>query len=137
MILAVPGATLNLANRLVKTPVRLIAGPVNFGPLLAECDLGLSHASPGLVANFALGGIPQIGLPNQTEQTMMAHALSSSHLGLGLVGKATSEHILQAIDVVRSSEKVANHAKKLAKRWTHQDRIAVSPRAAAEIRALL
>lgn len=137
VVLAAPGASGGLVEKLKNTPVRLVTGPVNFGSLLPECDLGMSHASPGLVANFALNAIPQIGLPNQTEQTMMAHAMSDSHLGLGLVGNATPEHVLQAIELVKSSDTVRRAADDLAARWPREATQETSARAAEQIQSLL
>ena len=137
IIVAAPGAPKQVIERLAETPARLVAGPVAFASLLDDCDLGIGHASPGLAANFALAGVPQIGMPNHTEQMMMAHALSQSNLGLGIVGRPKPEHVLQAIEAVRGSEKVAVATKALAKRWTKADAAQTSPRAADEIMGLL
>lgn len=137
IILAAPGAPEALAPRLSDTPIRLVRGPVDMAPLLADCDLGVSHASSGQSANFAVAGIPQIGLPNQTEQTMMAHALSKSDLGLGLIGKAKPEDIVRAIEIVKTSVSVARGTAGFATRWSLQQREETSAATAREILSLL
>ncbi len=136
IILAVPGAPEALVTRLENTPLRLIPGPVNVMPLLPDCDLGISHASAGLTTRFALSGVPHIGMPNHTEQTMMAHSLSRGHLGLGLVGKAKPEHLLHAIELVRSSEQMASATAAFATRWSATDTARTGQRVAQEIVSL-
>lgn len=137
IVLAAPGAPANLPDRLKSTSLRLFTGPVNVEPLLASCNLGISHASANMAANFAIHGVPQIGLPNHTEQTMMAHAFSRSHLGLGLVGKASPDQLIGAIDLVRSSEKVAKAAEEFSVRWTANDAIRTGRHAAEQVTSLL
>lgn len=137
VVLAAPGAASDLASKLENTPVRLIPGPVKLGRLLKDCNIGIGHASSGLAASFALAGIPQIGMPNHTEQTMIAYALSRNHLGLGLIGKATPEHILKSIDVIKTSEIVVRGTSDLAARWRTFRPDCLSESVTTEITALL
>jgi len=135
-ILAAPGAPASLGERLKDKPVRLFTGPVNVEPLLTHCDLGISHASSNIATNFALHGVPQIGLPNHTEQTMMAHAFSSSHLGLGLIGNSKPEQLLHAIELVRASKQVAQATAAFSRKWPPQDAWRTGQRAAEQILTL-
>ncbi|WP_434051160.1 MAG: hypothetical protein RDA78_17815 [Roseibium sp.] len=135
-ILAAPAAPAALPERLKNTTLRLFTGPVNVEPLLSRCDLGISHASSNIATNFALHGVPQIGLPNHTEQTMMAHAFSSSNLGLGLIGNSKPEQLLHAIDLVRSSEQVAQATAAFARKWPPQEAWRTGQRAAEQIVSL-
>ncbi|WP_299474276.1 hypothetical protein [uncultured Roseibium sp.] len=135
-ILAAPGAPASLPDRLRDTSVRLFTSPVNVDPLLADCDLGVSHASSNIATNFAMNGVPQIGLPNHTEQTMMAHAFSKGHLGLGLVGNASPEQLLHAIELVRSSAQVTDSTVEFSRRWAPDDAGKTGRRAAEQIMSL-
>ncbi len=87
VILAAPGASAQLAERLKPTAIRLCRGPVRLDRLLANCDLGISHASNGIAAAFIMAGIPQLGLPGHAEQIMVAQAVARQKVGLGLVGQ--------------------------------------------------
>lgn len=136
IILAAPNAPRALPERLKTTSVRLFTGPVNLEPLLGDCNLGISHASANIAANFALHGVPQIGLPNHTEQTMMAHAFSGHHLGLGLIGNSKPEQLLRAIDLVRASRQVAEATAAFSRRWPPQDAWRTGERAAEQIASL-
>lgn len=135
-ILAAPGAPASLGERLKDKPVRLFTGPVNVEPLLKHCDLGISHASSNIATNFALHGVPQIGLPNHTEQTMMAHAFSRNHLGLGLIGNSKPEQLLHAIDLVQASRQVAQATAAFSRKWPPGEAWRTGQRAAHQIVSL-
>ncbi|MEM9060546.1 MAG: hypothetical protein AAGD13_08775 [Pseudomonadota bacterium] len=120
VILACPGAPPGMAERLAKSTVRLVDGPVRLDGLIEDCDLGISHASNGIAAAFIMTGVPQIGLPNHSEQIMVAQAVGRSRLGFGLAGQYGVNEVLRTIDTVLSSDGIRSTAWKTGKRLSAQ-----------------
>ena len=116
IIVAAPGAPDDLAGQLAPTPVRLVAGPVDHAPLMADCHLGISHASHGMAAAYVAAGIPQIGLANHTEQAMIAHALWRNNLGLSHIGPVDTETCAALIQGARDEPELAEAAARIAAR---------------------
>jgi len=116
VILAAPGASAQLAERLRPTAIRLCNGPVRLDRLLAECDLGVSHASNGIAAAFVMAGAPQLGLPTQAEQIMVAHAVARQKQGLGLVGQFGPDAVHDALNTVLRSAAMRQKAMQTADR---------------------
>lgn len=116
VILAVPGAPAGLHKTLEETPVRLHDGPVRLDRLLPECDLGISHASNGIVGGFMLAGLPQLALPNHAEQIMIAHTIARQKLGLGMVGKFGPNEVSKALDTLLNTAGFRQQAGRTAKR---------------------
>ncbi len=116
VILAAPGAPAALKARLEGGPVRLVDGPARLGPLLKRCDLGVSHGSNGVAAAFLLAGVPQVALPTQSEQVMIARALGEGGFGLGLVGRYGAREAGAAVDRALGSPIPRERAGALAKR---------------------
>lgn len=116
VILAAPGASAQLAERLKPTAIRLCNGPVRLERLLAECDLGVSHASNGIAAAFVMAGAPQLGLPTQAEQIMVAHAVARQKQGLGLVGQFGPDAVHDALNTVLGSTAMREKAMQTADR---------------------
>ena len=104
VILAAPGASQTLSRSLAGTPVRVVAGPVLLEPLLRECDLGISHASNRISAAFIMAGIPQVGLPTQTEQAVVARTVPIHRLGLGILGSYGPDQAYEAITKALAGE---------------------------------
>lgn len=52
--------------------VRFASGPVDLRAALAEADLLVNHAGEGTIAQGLLAGVPQLLLPMQSEQFLMA-----------------------------------------------------------------
>ncbi len=65
--------------------------PVQMNSLTGKADLLISHSGHGSVAAFLLMGIPQLAVPRQLEQMMLAHKLK--HLGLCEVIFQSSESV--------------------------------------------
>ncbi len=118
VILAAPGAPEALKARLAGGPVRLIDGPVRLDGLLETCDLGISHGSNGAAAAFLLAGVPQVALPTQAEQVMIARALGEGGFGLGLAGRYGAREATAAIDRVLGSPIPRERASAVAKRMS-------------------
>lgn len=116
IILAAPGASAQLAERLQPTAIRLCSGPVRLDQLLAECDLGISHASNGMAAVFAMAGAPQLCLPTHAEQIMVAYAIARQKLGLGLVGQFGTDAVHDALNTLLGSTAMHLQAQQTAAR---------------------
>ncbi len=116
VILAAPGASAQLAERLKPTSIRLCGGPVRLDRLLTECDLGVSHASNGTAAAFVMAGTPQLGLPTQAEQIMVAHAVARHKQGLGLVGQFGPDAVHDALNTLLGSRAMRQQARQSADR---------------------
>jgi UDP:flavonoid glycosyltransferase YjiC (YdhE family) len=108
IILASPGLEAATAEKVASQGVQHIDGAVRLDGLLDECALCINHASIGTCAAFLMAGVPQIGLPSQIEQMMLAHALAKSGAGIGLNGKASVVEmrgiVLQALDASQMRE---------------------------------
>jgi hypothetical protein len=83
VICAAPGLTRKSQDQLRDFGVRIEDGPICLDPLLADCDLGISH-SPGISSVFVANGIRQLGLPNHREQAMFTRTLASYGLCVGI-----------------------------------------------------
>ncbi|MEM1159556.1 MAG: nucleotide disphospho-sugar-binding domain-containing protein [Pseudomonadota bacterium] len=116
VILAAPGASNDLAERLQSTSIRLHSGPVRLDRLLPECDLGISHASNGVAAAFVMAGVPQLGLPGHAEQVMIAQTVARQKLGLGLVGQFGPDAVQNALETTLGSTAMRQRAQKTAGR---------------------
>lgn len=116
VILAAPGSSAQLAERLKPTAIRLCRGPVQLDRLLAECDLGVSHASNGITSAFVMAGAPQLGLPTHAEQIMVAHAVARQKLGLGLVGQFGPDAAHDALTTALGSANMREQARATADR---------------------
>lgn len=137
VVVAMPGGGAALQKRLAPTGVRLIDGPVKFGPLLPEADLAVSHASNGSAAAFAYAGVPQLMLPSQSEQVMTARAAGEAGLGLGLHGRVTPEAVAEAIRRILASDRIRDTVDGVAKRLTGAGPKAAAKAAAREILSLV
>ncbi|MFK7945165.1 MAG: glycosyltransferase [Paracoccaceae bacterium] len=118
VILSAPGATDELKRSLRQSPVRLIDSPVRLEGLLPDCDLGVSHASNGIAAAFVMAGVPQVGLPSQVEQMMVARAIALHRLGLGVLGRFGPDQAHEAITKALAGTHLRETAQSTAKRLT-------------------
>ncbi len=122
IIVAAPGAPVATQKAMADTSVRLIAGPVDFTALLADCHLGISHASSGMAEAFVVNNVPQIGLPNHTEQAIVAHALWRNRLALSHIGPASQDDCAALIAEARSEPDMAEAATRIAAREAKRPR---------------
>lgn len=115
VIVAAPGLARADAERFARPHVRLIDGLARLDLLLPACDVGLSHGSHGMAAQFVAAGAPQISLPLHAEQTLTAHALARNRLGLGLLGAFAAKEIGDAIHRVAGLPQLAENNRALAR----------------------
>lgn len=106
IILAAPGLSDTLRAQLEQRAIIAVDGPVALGPLLPDCDLGISHAGIGTVAAFINGGVPQLCIPGHREQMLCAAAIANAGLGMGLAGKFGAEQVMQAVNTTLRSAKI-------------------------------
>jgi UDP:flavonoid glycosyltransferase YjiC (YdhE family) len=72
------------ATRLGGARVRIEPEPVRMADALCSVDLVVSHASIGTVSAALLAGVPQLVLPRQMEQAMVARRVEQAGIGLQL-----------------------------------------------------
>ncbi len=96
-VLAAPGIAPAAAARLRQAGLRVVDGPVRLDGLLPEAGLVVSHGSNGIVAAGVVAGVPQLLLPTQTEQAMLARTVARQHLALGVMGRADAATIGRAL----------------------------------------
>ncbi len=78
------GLSAEAAARLGSATLRLSAQPLRMDAVLASARIAISHASMGTVTAAALAGVPQLVLPQQMEQTMVARRITQAGLGLAV-----------------------------------------------------
>lgn len=96
-MLAVPGLPAGAAGSLRAAGLRVVDGPVRLDRLLPGADLLVSHASNGIVAAGLTAGVPQVLLPTQTEQAMLARVLGAQNLGIALPLRSDAQAAAGAI----------------------------------------
>ncbi len=116
IILSAPGIEAQIAARLEKAGVLVEREPVRLAPLLPEADLGVSHASNGTVAAFLHHGVPQLGLPTQGEQVMVANTLVRAKLGLALGGAVEEQHVIRGLERLGAATDIAKEVTDAAAR---------------------
>ncbi len=121
IIAAVPGISKQLKAQLEKPSFRIIDGAVQLGKLIKTCDLGISHASPGIAAAFALNGVPQLLLPGHIEQMMFARAIGRTKSGRGLVGDFGAKELVALIERLLGEGEFKEAAENIAKKYKDYD----------------
>ena len=86
VVLVVPNAPAAWAARLATPRLAVHTGPVDFGPLLTGCDLGVCYGGSGTLSQFLLAGVPQVVMPKNAEQYLGAKRIEEVGAGL-LIGK--------------------------------------------------
>ena len=89
-IVAAPGVAPEVARALSSPALRVFGEVVAVGPLLADCDLCVSHAGPGIVARALEAGVPVALLPQQLEQFLVGRRAVSAGTGVMLSPEETS-----------------------------------------------
>ena len=97
IILAAPGISQGDADRLRSRDVQVENGIVQLRNLLADCDIGVSHASSGIGSSFVADVVPQIGLPCHREQVMFSRAVSRAGFGLAIAGRYGGQEVTALI----------------------------------------
>lgn len=75
-IVAAPGMDASDARAASGGNLRVVPGAVSLDPLLADANLCVSHAGPGLAARALVAGVPMALLPLQLEQFLIANRIS-------------------------------------------------------------
>ena len=137
IICAAPGLPEVPLNQLRERGVQVEPGPVLMEPLLAECDIGLSHASSGVGSAFLSAGIRQVGLPNHREQAMFARNLGKRGLCVGIEGKYGADAVVSCVEKLWLDSAALGRVKAAAE--VIRERCATDPGqlAAQEIREFL
>jgi UDP:flavonoid glycosyltransferase YjiC (YdhE family) len=117
VIVSVPGLPEAARKSASKPNVRIISGPVKLSNLLKDCDLGVSHASPGISCAFAANGIAQLLLPTHIEQLAFAKALGRNRLGLGVAGKAEPAKLVGLMNDLLSNREYTEKAREFANKY--------------------
>ena len=116
VIAYIPGLDPKRAQAL-RGPGRIVSDkPVRYGPLLADCDLFISHAGSA-ATGVVLSGIPQLMFPMHYEQYLSS--LRIAQLGAGVVAlpQASSEEVARALGAVVNDRSYRDAARAYAKRY--------------------
>ena len=115
VICAAPGLSDEARRSLLDHGVQVEDGPIQLGPLLPDCDIGLSHGSHGISAAFVAAGVRQLTLPNHREQSMQARALANHGLSVGLEGNFGPEAIIKNMAALMDDQAALARVTKTAK----------------------
>lgn len=113
VICSAPGLTRRSQNQLRDFGVRIEDGPICLDPLLADCDLGISH-SPGISSVFVANGIRQIGMPNHREQAMFIRTLASYGLCVGIGRQLGPKEVIQQAETLLDDSAALTRVKEAA-----------------------
>ncbi len=133
VIVSAPGIPPKAKEKLDKPHVRIIDGAVRLDKIIKGCDLGISHASSGISAAFALNGVPQLLLPGHIEQMMFAKAIGRTKSGRGLVGAVGPQQVSGLIGRMLGDESFNDAAKALAVKYKDFDPSELAEKIAGEI----
>ena len=106
-----------LKEHLERPGLRIINGPVKLSSLMKKCDVGINHASHGIVCAFAVHGVPQLLLPSHIEQLMFAKAVGRQKLGRGLAGRYGVEKVAEVLSIILQDPQYTNSAQDFAKKY--------------------
>lgn len=137
VILAAPGIERGEAEQLIARGVQVVDGPAQLDLILGDCDLAISHFGNGVVAACLEHGIPQIGLPSQREQAMLARAMADRGLCLGIEGSYGPAEVDNLIQRVLDTPLYRSNAKAAAAQVTELSSAAAADRAAAKLAELI
>jgi UDP:flavonoid glycosyltransferase YjiC (YdhE family) len=90
--------------------------PIRLEPLLADCDLAISHGGQ-LTAGLAALGIPQLVFPLQFEQYIAARRIDQAGCGIWLGGAATAADVAAAISELLGNPARTAAAKAFGRRY--------------------
>ncbi len=116
VVLASPGLNPELGEKLRGHGVRWSDEPVRLREFLQHADLCVSHGSFGVVTAAAAVGVPQIAIPTQREQMMMAHCIGQAGIGVSLVHNAPPQALEKVIRKSLGDAPMRQHARELAAR---------------------
>lgn len=86
-------------EELARPHLRFSEGLVNSAELAGEAQLAITNGGHGMVSQLLLQGVPQLLLPRQLEQGMLAHRMQRQELGRSLSGDQPIEpQLRQALD---------------------------------------
>jgi len=133
VIVAAPGLRPDDIASRPRPGLRLLNGTAMIAPLLSDCDVGVSHGSHGMAAQFVGAGVPQICLPNHLEQSMTARALANNRLALSLIGEFSAAQIRDGILRVAGLPKLKENNQMVAARLTANDMRRAAERIAGDL----
>lgn len=90
--------------------------PIRLEPLLAECDLAITHGGQ-LTAGLAALGIPQLVFPLQFEQYIAARRIDQAGCGIWMGGAATGADVAAAINELLGNPARTASAKAFGRRY--------------------
>ena len=119
IILTAPGIAPEMARQLTDTGVWVSEEPLRLDHLLPETEIGIGHASNGTSAAFLMSGLPQLCLPTQGEQTMVARTLAHNKLGLALVGGFSAGHVMEHVARLIADKQITANCRATADRLSN------------------
>lgn len=137
VIIAAPGIVEKEAQLLRSGGAQVVDGPARLGPLLPQCDLGISHCGSGTVAALFHAGVRQLFLPTQMEQSMLARAMGQRGFGLGIIGRYGKAEVAKVIAQVIESQTMGRKIEVALEAIQARGEAPAEERAAAVIAELL
>jgi UDP:flavonoid glycosyltransferase YjiC (YdhE family) len=139
-IVVAPGLIAAQAQALSKPNVLVLPRAVTLAPVLADCDLCISHAGLGLTSKALAAGVPTALIPIHLEQFLIARRVEalgvSAHLSPQSPNRPFPDLAPWISELVRDDER-RSKAKQLREQFARYSPSAAAARAAARVSAAL
>jgi len=101
----------------LRGPGRIVSErAIRIGPLLAECDLLVSHGG-NIAPGTLMAGVPQLVFPSQYEQYLTARRIEQLGAGLWLGPKASANEVAAALRRLLEEPRFINAARAYTRRY--------------------
>lgn len=97
-VCAAVGFSAETTARLASDHLRVVRGPVAFGPLLDGAAAAVTYGSIGTLAPFLLAGVPVLMVPQTVEQYLVSRRIEAWGGGLLVRGARTKHEFAAAIE---------------------------------------
>ena len=117
-IVFIPGIPSHESIELESNHGQVFSSPVKFRHLLKDCDLAIGYGGHGFTSCMLTYGIPQIMLPDFTEQYILSSKIEAIGAGKMLTQKLEQTHFLNVISEILNDHSYKASAMNIASKYT-------------------
>ena len=129
LLVHIPGVTPAFIQKFSSANLHISPYPVNLRKTAEHCDLVICHANAGTMAAMLLKGKPQLMLPMQVEQLLLARNVADLGAGIVIPAEAKKPNFLTLIKDLITGEQYKKSAELFSEKYQsshhqHQEKIA-------------